>query len=48
VLPPTALTLLSVIGPGGLYDYCALLLSGMALAVQLFGPRTNNQQLDTI
>jgi MFS transporter, putative metabolite:H+ symporter len=48
VLPLTALTLLSTIGAGGLYGCCALLLSGLALAVRLFGPRTNNQQLDTI
>jgi MFS transporter, putative metabolite:H+ symporter len=48
VLPLTALTLLSAIGAGGLYGCCALLLSGLALAIRSFGPRTNNQQLDTI
>jgi hypothetical protein len=45
VLP---LTVLSAIGADGLYGCSAMLLSGLALAVRLFGPRTNSQQLDTI
>ncbi|MCW2654340.1 MAG: putative rane protein [Mycobacterium sp.] len=48
LLPLSALTLLSAIGSGGLYACCALLLSALAVAIRLLGPRTNNQQLDTI
>jgi putative MFS transporter len=48
LLPLCALTLLSAIGPGGLYTCCALLLAIMALAIRLLGPRTNNRQLDAI
>jgi putative MFS transporter len=48
MLPLSALTLLSAIGSGGLYACCALLLSCLAIAIRLLGPRTNNQQLDTI
>ena len=48
VLPLVALTLLSAIGPGGLYACCASLLVVMTIAVRILGPRTNNQQLDTI
>ena len=48
LLPLGALTLLSAIGSGGLYACCAVLLCATALAIRLLGPRTNNQQLDTI
>jgi putative MFS transporter len=48
LLPLGALTLLSAIGSGGLYACCAVLLCATAGAIQLLGPRTNNQQLDTI
>jgi hypothetical protein len=48
LLPFSALTLLSAIGSGGLYACCALLLSALALTIRLLGPRTNNQQLDSI
>jgi putative MFS transporter len=46
LLPLGALTLLSVIGSGGLYSCCAVLLGATALVIRLLGPRTNNQQLD--
>jgi putative MFS transporter len=48
LLPLGALTLLSAIGSGGLYTCCALLLCATALTIRLLGPRTNNQQLDSI
>jgi putative MFS transporter len=48
VLPLVALTVLSAIGPGGLYACCASLLVVMTIAVRILGPRTNNRQLDTI
>ena len=48
VLPLVALTLLSAIGSGGLYACSAVLLGATALTIGLLGPRTNNQQLDTI
>jgi putative MFS transporter len=48
LLPLGALTLLSAIGSGGLYSCCAVLLGVTALVIRLLGPRTNNQQLDTI
>jgi putative MFS transporter len=48
LLPLGALTLLSAIGSGGLYACCAVLLGAMAGTIRLLGPRTNNQQLDTI
>ncbi|HEV3362164.1 MAG TPA: MFS transporter [Pseudonocardiaceae bacterium] len=48
LLPLTALSLLSAIGPGGLYTCCALLLAVMAVTIRLLGPRTTNRRLDTI
>jgi MFS transporter, putative metabolite:H+ symporter len=48
LLPLAALSLLAAIGSGGLYTCCALVLGATALAIRLLGPRTNNQQLDTI
>jgi putative MFS transporter len=48
LLPLAALSLLAAIGSGGLYTCCAILLGATALAILLLGPRTNNQQLDTI
>jgi putative MFS transporter len=48
LLPLGALTLLSTIGPGGLYACCGLLLAVMAVVIRLLGPRTNNRQLDAI
>jgi hypothetical protein len=46
--PLAALSLLAAIGSGGLYTCCAVLLGATALSTRLLGPRTNNQQLDTI
>jgi len=48
LLPLAALSLLAAIGSSGLYTCCAILLGATALAIRLLGPRTNNQQLDTI
>jgi len=48
LLPLAALSLLTAIGSSGLYTCCAILLGATALAIRLLGPRTNNQQLDTI
>jgi hypothetical protein len=48
LLPLAALTLLSAIGPGGLYACCALLLTGLALTIRLLGPHTDNRRLDAI
>ncbi|MCU1679811.1 MAG: putative rane protein [Amycolatopsis sp.] len=48
LLPLGSLTLLADLGAGGLYAVCALLLVAMCVAVRILGPRTNNQQLDTI
>ncbi|WP_429423634.1 MFS transporter [Nocardia sp. GAS34] len=48
VLPLAALTLMSAIGPGGLYSAFAVLLVVMTITVRILGPRTNNASLDTI
>jgi len=48
LLPLAALSLLAAIGSSGLYTCCAILLGATALTIRLLGPRTNNQQLDTI
>jgi putative MFS transporter len=48
LLPLGTLTLLSAVGPGGLYACCAILLGAMAVTIRLLGPRTNNRQLDAI
>lgn len=48
LLPFSALTLLSAVGPGGVYLCSALLLATMALIVRILGPRTTNQRLDAI
>jgi MFS transporter, putative metabolite:H+ symporter len=48
ILPLGTLALLSATGPGVLYACCAVLLAATALTVRLLGPRTNNEQLDTI
>jgi len=48
LLPLAALSLLAAIGSSGLYTCCAILLGASALTIRLLGPRTNNQQLDTI
>jgi putative MFS transporter len=48
LLPLAALSLLASIGSSGLYTCGAILLAATALTIRLLGPRTNNQQLDTI
>jgi putative MFS transporter len=48
LLPLGTLALLSAAGAGVLYACCAVLLAATALTVRLVGPRTNNEQLDTI
>jgi hypothetical protein len=40
--------LVQIAGPFGFYACCAVLLGAMAGTIRLLGPRTNNQQLDTI
>jgi putative MFS transporter len=47
-LPFISLTVLTALGAGPLYTGCATLLTGMAIAVQVLGPRTNSRALDTI
>jgi hypothetical protein len=47
VLPLVVLTLLSAIGPGGLYACCASLLVVITIDVRILGPRTNNRHLYT-
>ncbi len=47
-LPFITLTVLTALGAGPLYTGCATLLTGMAIAVQVLGPRTNSRALDTI
>jgi putative MFS transporter len=48
LLPLAALSVLAAIGSSGLYTCGAILLAATALTIRLLGPRTNNQQLDTI
>jgi putative MFS transporter len=47
-LPFISLTVLTALGAGPLYTGCAMLLTGMAIVVQVLGPRTNSRALDTI
>ena len=47
LVPLVALTLLTLIGPTGIYACCAVLMATMAAVIQMLGPRVNKQQLDT-